>query len=340
VLAEVDETAAAAASVGQVHRGRLHDGREVAVKVQYPGVEEAIRADLQNVGMLTRIAKVIAPGLDAGALAREVRERVIEELDYELEASNQRFFARAYRGHPLIHVPAVMTEHCRRRVLVCEWVDGAGFDAVRAREQGKRDRFAEIFYRFYFGSLHRLHAFNADPHPGNAMALADGRVAFLDFGTVKRMPAERVKLFGAAALAAVADDEERFHAVIDELGYLARPDRVTGRRLLESMRAGGSWFIEDRDVTVDAPLVRAAIAATTDPRSGFFDVMRHGRMPPDDILFRRMEASVVSVLAQLNATANWFRIAHEWWTGAPPATPLGEDDQAFWSSRQPPRSPL
>jgi hypothetical protein len=202
---------------------------------------------------------------------------------------------------------------------------------VRTWAQPERDRFAEVFYRFYFGSLHRLHAFNADPHPGNSLALSDGRVAFLDFGTVKRIPPERVALFASSALAAVADDEERFHETVNQLGYLARPDRVTGRRLLESMRAGGSWFLEDREITIDAPLVRAAIAATSDPRSGFLDVMRNGRMPPGDILFRRMEASVVSVLAQLEATANWLRIAMEWWSDGPPATPLGEADQSFWS---------
>jgi predicted unusual protein kinase regulating ubiquinone biosynthesis (AarF/ABC1/UbiB family) len=340
VLADVEPVAAAAASVGQVHRARLADGSDVAVKVQYAGVEEAIRADLQNVGMLTRLAKVIAPGIDASALAREVRDRVIEELDFELEAGNQRQFARAYRGHPFICVPRVHTALSRRRVLVTDWVDGTGFDAVRDGDQDDRDRFGEIFFRFYFGSLHRLRAFNADPHPGNLIALDDGRIAFLDFGTVGQMSPARVDLMKRTALAAVADDAEAFHAAINDLGYLARPDRLAGKRLLEAMRASGSWFLEDREVTIDAPLVRAAISSTSDPRSGFYDVIRNGRMPPQDILFRRMEASVVSVLAMLEATANWSAIAHEWWADGPPATALGEADQAFWSSRQPPVSPL
>src|SRR5918994_3342385 len=116
--------AAAAASIGQVHRAVLPDGRIVAVKVQYPGVAKALRADMQNAGMIMRMAKAIAPGLDAKAVAEELKVRVLEELDYEYEAQNQRTFARAYRGHPFIYVPDVVTRLSRARVMVSEWVDG------------------------------------------------------------------------------------------------------------------------------------------------------------------------------------------------------------------------
>ena len=118
----IEPEAFAAASIGQVHRGVLHDGREVAVKIQYPGIDAAIRADLSNAGMILRLAKALAPGLDAKAVADELRERVLEELDYEHEAQNQRSFARAYRGHPFIHVPDVVTRLSRDRVLVTEYV--------------------------------------------------------------------------------------------------------------------------------------------------------------------------------------------------------------------------
>ena len=137
VLASIDPRAAAAASIGQVHRAVLRDSRAVAVKVQYPGIAEAVRADLRNVGLLARLARAIAPGIDAKALAAELRERVTEELDYELEADAQRMFARAYRGHPFVRVPEVVTPLCRRRVLVTEWVDGAGFDAVARPSPGR-----------------------------------------------------------------------------------------------------------------------------------------------------------------------------------------------------------
>src|SRR5207245_1902775 len=162
---DFEEDAAAAASIGQVHRATLPDGRRVAVKIQYPGVAKALRADMQNAGMILRLAKAIAPGLDARAAAEELKERVLEELDYEYEAQNQRTFARAYRGHPFIYVPDVVTRLSRRRVMVSEWVDGTEFEQVKELTQDARDRFGEIVYRFCFGSIYHLQHFNADAHP-------------------------------------------------------------------------------------------------------------------------------------------------------------------------------
>ena len=132
----IEPEAFAAASIGQVHRGELHDGREVAVKIQYPGIDAAIRADLSNAGMILRLAKALAPGLDAKAVAAELRERVLEELDYEHEAQNQRSFARAYRGHPFIHVPDVVTRLSRDKVLVTEYVSGIELRAGEAAGPG------------------------------------------------------------------------------------------------------------------------------------------------------------------------------------------------------------
>src|SRR5204862_4925938 len=131
--------AVAAASIGQVYRAKLHDGRRVAVKVQYPGVAQAVRADLQNLGLLLRVAKRMAPGLDAKAIGTEIRDRLNEELDYEHEAQSQRAMARAWRGHPFVVVPDVVTGLSRERVLVTEWVDGMGFEEVKLRPQDGRD---------------------------------------------------------------------------------------------------------------------------------------------------------------------------------------------------------
>ena len=135
IFSEFEHEAVAAASIGQVHRAKLIDGREVAVKIQYPGVAEALEADLANAGMLVRLAKALAPGLDAKAVAEELRERVLEELDYEYEAQNQRSFARAYRGHPFIYVPDVLTRLSHRRVLVTEYVTGMGFEEVKELDE-------------------------------------------------------------------------------------------------------------------------------------------------------------------------------------------------------------
>src|SRR5881227_4286106 len=200
--------AVAAASIGQVHRATLPDGRRVAVKIQYPGIAEALRADMQNAGMILRLAKALAPGLDAKAAAEELKERVLEELDYEYEAQNQRTFARGYRGHPFIHVPDVITRLTTERVLVTEWVDGLGFEAVRQLPQEEKDRFGEIVFRFCFGSIYHLQHFNADAHPGNYVLMPDGRVAFLDFGMTKQLDKEQIELEQRAIDAAARRDPE------------------------------------------------------------------------------------------------------------------------------------
>src|SRR5437773_5314802 len=159
---DFEQEAAAAASIGQVHRATLPDGRRVAVKIQYPGVAKALRADMQNAGMILRLAKALAPGLDAKAAAEELKERVLEELDYEYEAQNQRTFSRAYRDHPFIYVPDVVSRLSRNRVLVTEYVEGMGFDEVKSLDPEARSRFAEIVFRFYLGSIYQLQHFNAD----------------------------------------------------------------------------------------------------------------------------------------------------------------------------------
>src|SRR6478609_6372094 len=152
---EFEPEAVAAASIGQVYRARLDDGRWVAVKVQYPRVAAAVRADLQNIGLLLRAAKRIAPALDAKAVAAELRERLGDELDYEHEAETQRSFARRFSGHPFIVIPQVVSGLSGQRVLVSEWVDGIEFEQVKRLDRHARDRFGEIVFRFFFGSLYR-----------------------------------------------------------------------------------------------------------------------------------------------------------------------------------------
>src|SRR3954465_2096637 len=266
---DFDHEATAAASIGQVHRAVLPDGREVAVKVQYPGIAEALRADLQNAQMLMRMAKALAPGLDARAAAEELKERVLEELDYEYEAQNQRTFARAYRGHPFIYVPDVISRLSRRRVLVSEWVDGVGFEEVKALPQAERDRFGEIVFRFCFGSIYPLSHFNADAHPGNYVWMDDGRVAFLDYGMTKQLDEEQIKLEIAAVEAVLDDDPERLRAALADLGFLSKRKRVEAERLMEHVKAVGGWYLEDGEVTIDSEYVMNVMTAVTDPRSEF-----------------------------------------------------------------------
>ena len=330
---DFEHEAAAAASIGQVHRAVLPDGRRVAVKVQYPGVASAIAADMQNAGLILRLAKAFAPGLDAKAAAGELKERVMEELDYELEAQNQRSFARGYRGHPFIHVPEVFTRLSTTRVLVTEWVDGVGFEEVRALPREQRDRYGEIVFRFCFGSIFHLQHFNADAHPGNYLLMADGRVAFLDFGMTKHLDREQIELEISALRAIFDDDPERLRVALHDLGFLNNPKKVDAELLMEHVKVVGGWYMEDREVTVDSRLVMDAITAVSDPRSQFFRLMRRENLPANELMGRRMETGVLAVLGQLRARRNWNRIGREWWFAEEPATGLGAEEWAYFESR-------
>src|SRR6185369_11911194 len=245
VFASIEEEAFAAASIGQVHRGTLRDGTPVAVKVQYPGIADALESDLANAGILLRLARLLAPGLDARAVASELRERVLEELDYEYEAQNQRAFARAYDGHPFIFVPKVHSRLSRRRVLVSDYVEGRGFEEIKKLDQDERDIFGEIVFRFCFGSIYHLQHFNADTHPGNYVLMEDGRVAFLDFGMTKRLTPQQIQLEERAFDAVSRDDPEGLREALHDLGFVADPSRIDAERLMEHVKMVGGWYMED-----------------------------------------------------------------------------------------------
>jgi predicted unusual protein kinase regulating ubiquinone biosynthesis (AarF/ABC1/UbiB family) len=333
VFESIEREAFAAASIGQVHRAVLHDGRRVAVKIQYPGVDAAIRADISNAGMILRLAKAIAPGLDAKAVAEELKERVLEELDYEYEAQNQRTFSRAYREHPFIYVPDVITRLSRNRVLVTEYVEGMGFEEVKRLDHEARSRFGEIVFRFYLGSIYQLQHFNADAHPGNYLLLDDGRVAFLDFGMTKRVDVEQIRLEEEVVKARIDRDPERLREKLHDLGFLRDPKRIDAERLMQHVDAVGGWYLEDGEREVTSEYVMGVIAAMSDPRSDFYALMRRENVPANELMGRRMEIGVLAVLGQLGARRNWHRIAREWWFRDPPATELGRLEREFWEAR-------
>jgi predicted unusual protein kinase regulating ubiquinone biosynthesis (AarF/ABC1/UbiB family) len=331
LFAEIETEAFAAASIGQVHRARLPDGRRVAVKIQYPGVDAAIRADLSNAGMILRFAKALAPGLDSKAVAAELKERVLEELDYEYEAQNQRTFSRAYRGHPFIYVPDVVTRLSRNRVLVTEYVEGTSFDEIKQLDAEARSRFGEVVFRFYLGSIFQLQHFNADAHPGNYVLLGDGRVAFLDFGMTKRLDREQIELEVETVRARMSGDPELVREKLHELGFVKNPQRIEAERLMEHVDAVGGWYLDDREIEITPEYVMAVIAAISDPRSDFYSLMRRENVPANELMGRRMEVGVLAVLGQLRARRNWNRIAREWWFDEEPSTELGRQEHEFWS---------
>lgn len=325
VFCEFDRDAAAAASIGQVYRARLHDGRRVAVKVQYPGVGAAVRADLQNLGLLMRAARRFAPGLDAATMASEIRERISEELDYEHEAQAQRTFARRWRGHPFIVVPDVVTALCRERVLVTEWVEGMSFEGLKSAPRATRDRVGEIVFRFFFGSLYRFGQFSGDPHPGNFLLLEDGRVAFLDFGMTKTVPRAAIERELGVLRAGLDRNADGVHAGLAALGFFDPADPlIDPGRLLAHVCALNAWYADDEPLTLTPEYVSRLLRDAGDPRSEYWDLMRNETIPPDSLFSNRMQGMTLAILGQLRATANWHRVMCEWLYGSAPSSPLGK----------------
>src|SRR2546421_2605658 len=338
VFRDFDERAFAAASIGQVHRATTIDGDDVAVKIQYPGVAEAVDTDLRNAMMLLPLVKRLAPGLDAKALAAEMRERIGEELDYELEAQNQRRIGRLLRGHPFVRVPRIDTSLSTRRVLVSEYVEGERFEAVRRVDEAQRDHYGEIVFRLYFGLLYRDRIALGDPHPGNYLLCADGRVCFLDFGLVRGVDAARVAAERAIALAVRDGDPEALKAAVRAGGYLpaSRADAVDADFALGLMRMAIRWYAvpgERRFCPADARRDLDRERPDREERAAMRVQLNQFTLPPEAILIRRMHGIVAVVLGQLRAGADWGAIAAEYLHGAAPATELGQAEADFAARR-------
>jgi predicted unusual protein kinase regulating ubiquinone biosynthesis (AarF/ABC1/UbiB family) len=336
VFSDFDERAFAAASIGQVHRATTVAGEDVAVKIQYPGVAEAVETDLRNAMMLLPLVKRLAPGLDARALALEMRERIGEELDYELEAQNQRRIERLMRGHPFVHVPRVHTDISTQRVLVSEYVEGERFEAVRRAEEPQRDRYGEIVFRFFFGLVYRDRIVLGDPHPGNYLLRPDGRVCFLDFGLLRNVDAARVADERAIALAVRAKDAAALKAALLAGGYLPadRADAVDASFALKLMRMAIKWYAvpgQRRFSPKDAGRGRDRERPDSEQRAAMRTQVNQFTLPPDSILIRRMHSIVAVVLEQLQAGADWGAIAAEYLHHDPPATPLGQAEADFFA---------
>ncbi len=338
LFSEFDERAFAAASIGQVHRARTIDGDDVVAKIQYPGVAEAVETDLRNAMLLLPLVKRLAPGLDGKAMAAELRERIGEELDYELEAQNQRRIERLMRGHPFIRVPRVYTDLSTRRVLVSEYVEGERFEAVRRAEDAQRDRYAEIVFRFFFGLVYRDRIALGDPHPGNYLLCPGGEVCFLDFGLVRDVDAARVGYERAIAVAIRDKDADGLKAALVAGGYLpaSRADAVDAAFALRLMRSAMKWYAvpgERRFSPDRGQRARERDRPDELQREAFKTQINQFTVPPEAILIRRMHGIVAIVLMQLRAGADWGAIAAEYLHGAVPATALGQAESDFCSRR-------
>jgi predicted unusual protein kinase regulating ubiquinone biosynthesis (AarF/ABC1/UbiB family) len=338
-FARWDPEPIAAASIGQVHRAITHDGRAVAVKVQYPGIAETIAADLGNVALLRRMLRITAPAQDVDALIAELRDRVLEELDYRREAENQRLVAAYYDGHPTISVPKIIDELSTRRVVTSELADGARFAELAQWSQHERDLAAETIYRFTFRSLYDLHAFNGDPHPGNYLFHGGGRVTFLDFGLVKHFSAEELRpLVDMVRYLCVEQDPEGFRAAMVDAGFL-RPDApVSTETVVEHMAVFYDTVRRPGPRTMTGDYASAVVRRFFDVRS---PLAQWVSVPRSYVILQRINLGLFAILGELTATADWRGIAEEIWPfiQGPPTTPIGEAEAGWRAGRAPAAEP-
>ncbi|MBL1079851.1 AarF/ABC1/UbiB kinase family protein [Nocardia sp. 2] len=329
VFAEFDPEPIGAASIGQVYRAQLTDGRAVAVKVQYPGVAVAVRADLKNLNLVVRLVRTITPALSDHALMRELTSHLAAETDYRVEAAHHQGAAEMYRGHPFIRVPEVVTEMCTERVLVTELAEGSRFDDIAALAAAERDRVGEILFRFFAGTMLRERRFTADPHPGNVLLAPDGKVIFLDFGLFKHMDDAAVDFEIACARAAIEYRATDLRVMLVEYGVLEQNSPVTSELCLRLFREASGWLLTDAEIRIAENTAARAILAFADPRRGYFEHWRHEYAPAEHAIARRVEYGTLALLGKLRAAANWHRIAREWFYGEPPCTELGALEQQW-----------
>ena len=339
VFVEFDPDPIAAASIGQVHRAIVRDDargteRAVAVKVQYPGVADAIVADLRNADLLGAVLRQGFGGLDPAEMVDEIKLRIAEETDYELEARNQQRFADYYRDHPFIRIPAVVPELSTTRVLTTELVEGFGWSELMRREQSERDRAGEIIFRFVFRSLYRMGAFNGDPHPGNYIFHDDGTVTFLDFGLVKHFSDEEMSTFGSMVRAAAVDhDHAEFRSILERAGMLQPDAPVTTEAVGDYFSHFYDTVRTDAEMTWTREYANSIVRHTFDRTS---PISQYATVPRAFVFIQRINLGLYALLGELGARGNYRRIASELWpfVDADPTTELGRAE-ATWLARHP-----
>ena len=333
---EWDPVPIASASIGQVHRAITSDGRAVAVKVQYPGIDEAIESDLGSANLLFGGLGMLFPGLESGPLVEELRERLLEELDYRIEAENQQLFVDWFAHHPFIHVPEVLHELSSQRVLTTELAEGVRFDEALTWSQAERDLAAETIFRFVFRSLYRLRAFNGDPHPGNYLFRPGGHVVFLDFGLVKRFTPEEMDTFSSMVKSMVLHrDVASFRRTIEDIGLLKPGEPFSDELVEEYFQHFYEWVLTDETTTMTPEYASECVRRIFDTTGPYGDIMKSANVPPSFVIIQRINLGLFALMGELRATANWRRIAEELWpfVDGPASTPLGELEQGWLAHR-------
>jgi predicted unusual protein kinase regulating ubiquinone biosynthesis (AarF/ABC1/UbiB family) len=336
LFVEFDDEPIAAASIGQVHRAILRTPqgeRAVAVKVQYPGVAEAIDADIRTADLLGTLLAFGFKSLNPEDMVAEIKDRLREELDYKKEAENQQVFADFYKGHPFIHVPEVLHNYSTSRILITELVSGSSFAEVLTWPQEQRDMAGEAIFRFVFRSLYRFRAFNGDPHPGNYIFHKDGKVTFLDFGLIKHFTVDEMNMFQSMVTAAVLDnDMETYRRVIEDAGMFQKDAPF-------STEEAGDYFAhfyepvrESKEMTWTTGYATSIVRHTFDRTS---PIAQYATVPRSFVFIQRINLGLYALLGQLGASGNFRRISEELWpmTNAAPSTPMGELEAEWLAHR-------
>ncbi len=315
-----DDTPVASASIGQVHKGVWKDGREVAVKVQYPGADEALRADLKLIKRFSWVVKQIAPRADVDRIVAEVSERIEAELDYRLEANYQRAFAKAFAGDEKFFVPPVVAS--APKVIISEWMEGRRLSAIIAEgTRDDRDAVCALLFEFILSSPARVELVHADPHPGNFMVLADGRLGVIDFGAVAEHPGGLPAEFGELLCWARDEQWDEVIRLLKKLGFMPAEYDLTAEQVvayidplwayIDPLRAGEFHFTRQ--------WFQKTALVTTDPmREGFADRFKLARqltIPTGWIMLLRTLGGLLGVAVQLDAHVAYATLAERWLPG-------------------------
>jgi predicted unusual protein kinase regulating ubiquinone biosynthesis (AarF/ABC1/UbiB family) len=337
-FAEFTDQPIAAASIGQVHRAVLRDGRHVAVKIQYPGVAQAIRDDLANTELLATFLRFMTSAsgmkMDVRSVAREAAARISEEVDYRHEAATIAAFSELYRGHPFIRIPEVIPEVSGDRVLTMTYLDGMGWAAAQQADQDLKNTWAEAILRFSYGSFRHANLMHADPHPGNYRFNTDGAVGFVDFGCVKVLP-ELQRWRQVAMTRALSEGrKEDLRDIMVLAGYLTADSDLTAEDLYQwqSELLYEIMATTPQPVTYTADSINRVVRCLFDVRDNDHPVAR--MTAPDDYVFAaRVQLAVSSVCAGLNATLPVRAIAEDFDGAADPVTELGKKHHAWARER-------
>ena len=321
----------AAASIGQVHRVVLRDGRRAAVKVQYPGVGASISADLNNAqAMYAMLSMFALKGLDTKGLVDELRDRMGDELDYRIEAANQREFATYYRDHPFVTVPEVVERYSTGKVITTEWANGMPWsEFLTTADADARRRAGESIWRFAQHSIYFLGAFNGDPHPGNYRFQRDGSVTFLDFGLVKRWsPGEWQRLTPTLDAVIVQRDPERLVAEMERVGFLVPNHGLRAQQVFDYVSSPYVPYLSD-EFTFTRQFMKDTVSTMADLKGPHAPVIEKLNIPASFVILDRVVWGVSALLGKLEVTAPWRAMLLEYHCGSHPATPLGFADNEW-----------